>query len=629
MAFPPQFLDEIRSRVSLAELIGRRTKLIKKGREFSGLCPFHNEKSPSFTVNEDKGFYHCFGCGAHGDHVDFVRQTEGVEFPEAIERLADLAGLQMPVQRPEEKKHQQKTATLHEVMEVATSWFISQLAGQIGLGARKYLENRAMPRAAIEEFRLGYAPNGRTAMKDALIARGIPEALQIEAGLIIKPDDGRDSYDRFRDRLMFPISDPRGRVIAFGGRTLSDAPAKYLNSPETPLFHKGSVLYNMASARKHAFDHGNVVVAEGYMDVIALSSAGVQQSVAPLGTAITENQLQVLWRMAPEPTMCLDGDAAGWKAAIRAAERALPMLKPGFSLRFALLPDGLDPDDLIQQQGVDAIRDVLVNALPLSDLLWKKEFEDREMKTPEQKAAFEAALMALCDQISDDTVKGYYRKHFKDRLRKWSQVESESRNSSWNKEKNSNRFERFANQKDGKYKKKVFSPPLQVGIKMGRGEGLLILAVVNHPEILESCFEDFAAMQLSSGHLDRLRCAIIEVATSESNLDYEGMKHQLTIRGLMDLIGKLKQLTSESLDWFVEKDAALEDARRGWQHLLARHKRDTLVRDLKLAQEQLEEDMTRENLDRLNIALKALEEAAGNEVDLDGFGIASGKETSF
>jgi len=629
MAFPPQFLDEIRSRVSLAELIGRRTKLIKKGREFSGLCPFHNEKSPSFTVNEEKGFFHCFGCGAHGDHVDFVRQTEGVEFPEAIERLADLAGLQMPVQRPEEKKQQQKTATLHEVMEVAAKWFVSQLAGQIGLGARKYLEKRALSPSAIEEFRLGYAPNARTAMKDALLARGISEVLQIEAGLIIKPDNGRESYDRFRDRLMFPIGDPRGRVIAFGGRALGDAPAKYLNSPETPLFHKGSVLYNMASARKHAFDNGNVVVAEGYMDVIALSSAGIQQSVAPLGTAITESQLQVLWRMAPEPTMCLDGDAAGWKAALRAAERALPMLKPGFSLRFSLLPDGLDPDDLIQQQGVDAIREVLVNALPLSELLWKKEFQDRELKTPEQKAAFEAALLGLCDQISDETVKGYYHKHFKERLWKWSQGESESRSQGWNKGKTAKRFERFANQKDGKYKKNTHSTPIRLEKKLGRGEELLILAVVNHPEILESCFEDFAAMQLSSGHLDRLRRGIIEIATSESNLDYEGMKHQLTIRGLVDLIGKLKQLTSESLDWFVETDAALEDARRGWQHLLARHKRESLVRDLKLAQEQLEEDVTHENLDRLKVAQKAIEEAAGNEVDLDGFGIASGKETGF
>lgn len=629
MAFPPQFLDEIRSRVSLAELIGRRTKLAKKGREYSGLCPFHNEKSPSFTVNEDKGFYHCFGCGAHGDHVDFVRQTEGVEFPEAIERLADLAGLQMPVQRPEDKKQQQKAATLHEVMEVATLWFISQLAGQTGLGARKYLERRALALPAIEEFRLGYAPNSRTAMKEALLARGISESIQIEAGLIIKPEDGRDSYDRFRDRLMFPIGDRQGRVIAFGGRALGDAPAKYLNSPETPLFHKGSILYNMASARRHAFDSGNVVVAEGYMDVIALSSAGFQQSVAPLGTAITESQLQVLWRMAPEPTMCLDGDSAGWKAALRAAERALPLLKPGFSLRFSLLPDGLDPDDLIQEQGVEAIRDVLTNALPLSELLWRKEIQDRDLKTPEQKAAFEAALFGMCEQIADLTVKSYYQKHFKERLWKWSKSESESRSQSWKQENHGKRFGRFANQKGEKHKKRASTAPIQLANKLGRGEGLLILAVVNHPEILESCFDDFAAIQLSSGHLDRLRRAIIEIATSESNLDYEVMKHQLTIRGLMDLIGKLKKHTSESLDWFVEKDAALEDARRGWQHLLARHKQEALVQDLKVAREQLEKDVTHENLDRLKVAQKAIEEAAGNEVDLDGFGLASGKETGF
>ncbi|MAZ01791.1 MAG: DNA primase, partial [Sneathiella sp.] len=250
MAFPPQFMEELKNRVGLAELVGRRTKLTKKGREYSGLCPFHNEKTPSFTVNEEKGFYHCFGCGANGDLIEFVKQTEGVSFPEAVERLAALAGLPMPVERPEEKARQQRAATLHDAMELAAKWFTAQLAGQAGNVARQYLARRQVSEKAVSSFRLGFAPNSRTALKEALIARGISEATLIEGGLVIKPEDGRDSYDRFRDRLMFPITDRRGRVIAFGGRALGDAPAKYLNSPETPLFHKGHVLYNMATARQ-------------------------------------------------------------------------------------------------------------------------------------------------------------------------------------------------------------------------------------------------------------------------------------------------------------------------------------------------------------------------------------------
>lgn len=629
MAFPPQFLDEIRNRVSLAELIGRRTKLVKKGREFSGLCPFHSEKSPSFTVNEEKGFYHCFGCGVHGDQIEFVMQTEGVAFPEAIERLADLAGLQMPIQHPEERQRQQKAATLHDVMELATEWFCAQLSGQIGASARAYLERRQLPSRAVQEFRLGFAPNSRTALKEALLAREISEDLMLEVGLIIKPDDGRPSYDRFRDRLMFPIGDRQGRVIAFGGRALGDAPAKYLNSPDTPLFHKGTVLYNVAKARRKAFDAGNVVVAEGYMDVIALSTAGIEQAVAPLGTAITEDQLQILWKMAPEPIMCLDGDTAGWRAALRAAERALPLLKPGLSLRFALLPDGVDPDDLIRDQGVEAMRAVLQKALPLSELLWRKEFEERSVDTPEQKAAFETALYSLCEQVTDPVVRGYYHKYFKDRLWKWSQSNREEGNRFKKSPYKEQRFGRFANQDRRKSQKNNLSLSAQTSGTGGRREELLVLTVVNHPEILDNYFEEFAALQLSSGHLDRLRRAIIEIAASESELDYNGMKHQLSSRGQFDLIGKLEKDTKNTLDWFVGREAALEDAQQGWRHLLARHKRDSLVQDLKNAQEQLGNDVTVENLDRLKMAQKALLEAEGNEADLDGFGLASGKETGF
>lgn len=629
MAFPPQFLDELRNRVSLSELIGRRTKLVRKGREFSGLCPFHNEKSPSFTVNEEKGFYHCFGCGAHGDQVEFVKQSEGVSFPEAIERLADLAGMPMPVERPEERQRQKQAATLHEVMEIAAGWFVSQLATQAGSHARTYVEKRQVSAKAQKQFRIGFAPNSRTALKEALAARGVPENLMIEAGLIIKPDDGRPGYDRFRDRLMFPIADRQGRVIAFGGRALGDAPAKYLNSPDTPLFHKGRVLYNMAGARSAAFDKGYVVVAEGYMDVIALAEAGFENAVAPLGTAVTEEQLQILWKMAPEPVMCLDGDSAGWRAALRSAERALPLLKPGMSLRFALMPEGVDPDDLIRAQGAGAMEELIRSALPLSELLWRKEFEERSLDTPEQKAAFETALVQTTNEVQDPTVRGYYQQYFKNRLWEWNAEQRQRAKPTYKGSNSKARFGRFANQKDFSHQKSRLRPSDMPSQNLGRGDKLLILTVLNHPEILDNHFDIFARLRMTSANLDRVHRAIIEIATSESDLDYDGLKHHLRSRGLSDVIEKLEQAADKSLDWFISADTASEDAIKGWLHLLARHKRDELVAEVKAAEKNFGEDATRENLDRLRNAKQALDNPEGTEVDLDGFGVASGRNTNF
>ncbi|MBL4666448.1 MAG: DNA primase, partial [Sneathiella sp.] len=520
-------------------------------------------------------------------------------------------------------------ATLHDVMDAAANWFSGQLASQNGAGARGYLDRRQVSDGARQQFRLGFAPSSRTALKEALLARGVSENLMVEAGLIIKPDGDKATYDRFRDRLMFPITDRQDRVIAFGGRALGDAPAKYLNSPDTPLFHKGHILYNMASARRKAFDTGQVVVAEGYMDVIALAEAGFDHAVAPLGTAVTEDQLRMLWQMAPEPIMCLDGDSAGWRAALRTAERALTLLKPGYSLRFALMPEGVDPDDLIRSQGSSAMADVLNQAIPLSELLWQKEMQDRKLETPEQKAAFETALSEITQQMQDQTVRGYYQQYFKDRLWTWNREQKKTTQGNFNKGRKDNRFGRFANQKREYGAKTGLIGSRPVGIKWGRGEQLMVLGVLNHPEILDSYFEAFASLQMSSGSLDRLHRAIIEIATSESDLDYEGMKHHLTNRGLSDLSQKLEQSAGESLDWFVTREAALEDATTGWLHLLARQKRDLMMAEVKVAEELFGKEATRQNLDRLTNAKKSLHDAEGTEVDLDGFGVASGRETSF
>ncbi|MFQ5534188.1 MAG: DNA primase, partial [Sphingomonadales bacterium] len=416
MTISPEFLDELRARLSLAEIVGRKVKLRRQGREHAGLCPFHNEKTPSFTVSEDKQFYHCFGCGAHGDAIRFVTETEGLSFPEAVEKLAGQAGLVAPPSSPAERAREQKRASLADVVEIASDWFESQLATAQGGRARDYLARRGLDPATIRKFRIGFAPDRRTALKSALSARDVSERQLIEAGLLIAPDEGGESYDRFRNRIMFPIADRRGRIVAFGGRTLGEARAKYLNSPETALFTKGRLLYNLHGARAVSRNAGTVIAVEGYMDVIALAQAGFEHAVAPLGTAITEHQLHELWRLAAEPVLCFDGDKAGLQAGYRALERALALLKPGHSLRFAFLPPDEDPDSLIAKQGARAFAQVIEAALPLSEVLWRSQIEGAALDTPERRAGFQAGLEALVARIGDPKVRTFYRTDMARRL---------------------------------------------------------------------------------------------------------------------------------------------------------------------------------------------------------------------
>src|SRR5438876_8085529 len=376
MRFPAQFLDELRARLPVSDVVGRRVKLRKRGREWVGLSPFNQEKTPSFTVNDQKGFFHDFSSGKHGNIFDFVMESEGVTFPEAVERLAALAGVRVPKLSKEAEAREERRKTLHDVLELAAKFFESTLASRAGAKARGYLADRGIEPAAQLKFRLGYAGAERYALKEHLGAHRIPVPDMIEAGLLIAGDDIAVPYDRFRDRVMFPISDWRGRVIAFGGRALDkEVSAKYLNSPETPLFHKGATLYNIAGARKAAHDGASIVAVEGYTDVIAMVTAGFEATVAPLGTALTADQLALMWRMADEPILCFDGDDAGRRAAYRAVDLALPLLKPGKSLKFASLPDGQDPDDLARSGGRDAIEDVLGGARPLAEVLWARESE--------------------------------------------------------------------------------------------------------------------------------------------------------------------------------------------------------------------------------------------------------------
>ena len=393
MRFPPNFLDELRARLPVSEVVGRRVRLKRAGREWKGLSPFNKEKTPSFFVNDQKASWFDFSAGRNGDIFDFVMATEGVEFPEAVERLAAMAGVPMPVATQEAEAEQRHRRGLHDVIELAAKFFEVTLASRAGAKARGYLADRGLEPATQLKFRLGYAPPDRFALKECLGGQGVSVELMVEAGLLVAGDDIPVPYDRFRDRVMFPISDLRGRVVAFGGRALDkDAPAKYLNSPETPLFHKGGLLYNAAPARAAANDGAPLIAVEGYIDVIAMVTAGFPATVAPLGTALTDDQLGLLWRMADEPILCFDGDAAGRRAAYRAVDLALPSLRPGKSLLFATLPDGQDPDDLVRAGGRAAISDVLASARPLADVLWTRETEAGRFDTPDRRAGLEAQL---------------------------------------------------------------------------------------------------------------------------------------------------------------------------------------------------------------------------------------------
>ena len=393
MRFPPSFLDDIKARLPVSDVVRRRVKLMKSGREWKGLSPFGSEKTPSFFVNDQKMAWFDFSSGKNGNIFDFVMATEGLSFPETVERLAQDAGLALPARSADSERQEQRRAGLHEVLEAAAAFFEAQLRSERGARGKAYLASRGIGLDLQKEFRLGFALGERHALRDALAAKGATVETMIEAGLLVHGDDIPVPYDRFRDRVMFPIADRGGKVIAFGGRALDkDAPAKYLNSPETPLFHKGAVLYNHHRARKAAHDKGRVIAVEGYIDVIAMHGAGFPEAVAGLGTALTPEQGGLLWSMAAEPILCFDGDKAGRKAALRAADMALPLIGPGRTFAFALLPEGQDPDEMLRAAGPAAVEEALRGALPLVDLLWTRATDGRSLATPEQRAALEREL---------------------------------------------------------------------------------------------------------------------------------------------------------------------------------------------------------------------------------------------
>ncbi|MGF1445662.1 MAG: DNA primase [Pikeienuella sp.] len=425
MGFPPHFLDALRERLTLSDIVGgkvtwdRRKSAPARG-DWWAPCPFHQEKTASFHVDDRKGFYHCFGCKASGDAITFVKETENLSFPEAVERLAAHVGLEVPrsAETPQDRAKRDRIGRLGEAMEAAVAAFGRAFRAAGGAEARGYAARRGLTAATLERFEIGYAPAARGYLTDLFRGRdSVAEA--IEAGLLIAPEDGGAPFDRFRDRLIFPIRDAKGRCIALGGRALGQgAKAKYLNSPETPLFSKGRVLYNHGPAREAAGKAGRVVVAEGYMDVIALAQAGIDEAVAPLGTAVTVDQLNLLWRMASEPVFALDGDTAGLRAAHRAIDLALPLLSPGRTCRFCLMPAGQDPDDLIKAEGRAGMEAALAAAIPLDELLWRRELAEHPLDTPERRAALKRRLEAAAAKIQDRDLADGYRDNFRQRLRR-------------------------------------------------------------------------------------------------------------------------------------------------------------------------------------------------------------------
>jgi DNA primase len=415
MSLSTTFLDELRARTVLSSVIAPSVKLIRAGREWKACCPFHNEKTPSFTVNDDKHFYHCFGCGAHGDAIRFLTDQRGMPFMDAVKELAAKAGMDVPAPDPRAQQQAERAASLTDVMAEVAKWYAEQLNGLAGANAREYLKRRGIDAATAQRFGLGFAPDSRNALKRALGKLG--EERLVETGMLIRPDEkGKESYDRFRGRLMFPIRDPRGRVIAFGGRILGQGEPKYLNSPDTPLFDKGRTLYNLDRAGPASRAAKRLIVVEGYMDVIALDRAGISEVVAPNGTALTEGQLERLWRLDPSPILCFDGDSAGQKAAIRAANRAIEYLAADRTLRFVGLPPGQDPDDVINAGGVQLFERLLATHASLSDFWWKSELRNHDTSQPEGRARLKLALREKTSSIADQSLSAEFKREFDNRF---------------------------------------------------------------------------------------------------------------------------------------------------------------------------------------------------------------------
>jgi DNA primase len=630
MRFSPSFLDEIRARLPVSEVARQRVRLKKEGREWRGLSPFNPEKTPSFFVNDQKGFFHDFSSGKHGDAFKFVMDTEGVSFPEAVERLAAMAGLPLPTPSPEQDVREKKRASLVEVLELATQFFEARLVDREGVQARTYLAGRQVTPALQKQFRLGYSPADRYALRDHLAGRGIDREAMIETGLLVHGEDIAVPYDRFRERVIFPIQDRSGRVIAFGGRAMEkEVQAKYLNSSETPLFHKGQCLYNHHRARKAAHETGRVVVVEGYMDVIGMAGAGIAECVAPLGTALTPEQCELLWRMAEEPILCFDGDKAGRKAAYRAIDTALPLMSVGRSMRFALLPEGMDPDDLARSSGPAGVADLLNGSLPLVELLWMRETEGHVFDTPERRAALEQRIAASVQAIRDVSLRRHYEQEMWARLRRLFDNRPPARAFSRRTTAAGIRFGRKAGPPLPGASIEISptlsrSPMLASRIGVPMREALILLILLNHPTLIGAHAEDLAQLDLASPEARRLRDFLIRHGGEIA--DAEELAAALDAAGFEPVRRRLQNLTALSSLWSVRPDASDADSEATLKQALVLHRRfGALHTELQKAEAALAREASEHNLAKLRDIQAQLSALEGTEAVIEGFGEASGR----
>ena len=587
--FSPEFIDELKSRLRASDVVGRGVKLKRRGNTWWGLSPFTKEKTPSFTVNDERRSYHCFSSNNHGDIITFLQETQGLSFMEAVTRLAEEAGMELPAEDPRAADKAKERKGLVEACNAAAVFFSAMLTRREGGHAADYLKRRGVRPEQIDTFGIGYAPRGRSALKDYLINKGFDEKTLIDAGLIIKPDEdngsGRGaSFDRFRDRVMFPIR--RGKdVIAFGGRALDpNARAKYLNSPETPIFHKGDVLYNYDSARAARAQAGaagdksaRFIVCEGYMDVIALWGAGFTSAVAPLGTALTEGQIRLLWRSDDEPLLCLDGDKAGIAAAHRSVDRALPMLTPGKSLSFVFLPDGKDPDDVIGEGGASAFADLCDGATPLVDVLWRREEQANPLTTPERHAAFRARLRDFVRQIEDKDVRNAYAVEIVRRFRDQQSPPQESGGRSRSGEAPALRpgagWKRYRSEHDQMLVQS--RPSRQLGDAAARmryaREATIVLCALRRPDLIVAEEDAFFSLVLENADIDALMSELIGLVISDPGLDSARVNGHLENSPGSETLKRLKNDDVLNRQSFLRPGAELAEVEKGWRDALRHH----------------------------------------------------------
>ena len=587
MSLPKAFLEEIRARVPLSDVIGKRMKLTRAGREYKGCCPFHNEKTPSFTVNDQKGFYHCFGCGAHGDVVGFLMSHDNMAFMDAVEQLAGLAGMQVPKPTVEEQKKFQRQMSLYDLMEHAAKWYAAQLHAMENKKILEYLVVRGLSLETIKAFNLGFAPQDDKGLQQSLKKAGYTVEAMKEAGLFRDSQRQKgEVYPFFRGRVMFPVLDFQGRCVAFGGRVLPESHGgppdksapKYINSPETEIYHKGRMLYGLSRARKAIGDGETVVVVEGYMDVIALWQAGFKGAVAPLGTALTESQIEEIWKTMPEdartPVLCFDGDNAGQRAAGRSLERILPILKPDYSVKFAFLPEQHDPDSLIKDEGVGAMNKVIDNAIGIFDMMWAEESKGRNFSQPEAKAGFRTALEKRAKQIANMTVQEFFVYEINQRINDLFLSKGSG--------KSAPRYQGagrpFMGKKPVPTKDSPYRP-LNMSAKPIRTsrllrEKVLMAVMINYPALFEEFGEQLGMISIPNAEYDTVRQSLIRFLTEaeeqEIYLDDQAVKQHLIESGHGKILDAIFDSSLYLHAGFAKPGQPPDIVRQGWQDTYAR-----------------------------------------------------------